>query len=208
MELSWLRDLRMRGAGLVAGVVGFGRALEADVRFTLERDPAAANVWEVLLAYPGVHALAMHRIAHALHRSGLPVLPRLLSHLTRARTGIEIHPGAQISSPCLIDHGMGVVIGETARIGRRCHLHQGVSLGGASRKRTQRHPILSDDVLVGAGASIIGAVRVGDGAKIGAGAVVVSNVPPYATVVGGAGAYCGVLRSGRRYGAAAAGSGA
>ncbi len=156
----------------------------ADIRFTMERDPAATSWVEVLLAYPGVHALLLHRLSSALLRLQVPVAPRLLSHLGRWLTGIEIHPGAQIASPCLIDHGMGVVIGETARIGQRCHLHQGVTLGGTSTLRMQRHPMFGDDVLVGAGASIIGAVTVGSGAKIGAGSVVVSNVPPYATVVG------------------------
>ena len=155
-----------------------------DIQFTMERDPAATNWLEVLLAYPGIHALMLHRASRALLRLGLPVLPRFLSHLGRNLTGIEIHPGARIASPCLIDHGMGVVIGETAKIGRRCHLHQGVTLGGTSTMRTQRHPMFGDDVLVGAGASVIGAVMIGSGARIGAGAVVVSNVPQYSTVVG------------------------
>ena len=156
----------------------------ADIEFTMERDPAATNWLEVLLAYPGIHALMLHRVSGALLRLGLPVAPRLLSHLGRNMTGIEIHPGAQIASPCLIDHGMGVVIGETAKIGRRCHLHQGVTLGGTSTMRMQRHPMFGDEVLVGAGASIIGAVSIGTGARIGAGAVVVSNVPQHSTVVG------------------------
>jgi len=156
----------------------------ADIQFTMERDPAATNWVEVLLAYPGVHALMLHRISGALLRLDVPVLPRFLSHLGRNITGIEIHPGAQIASPCLIDHGMGVVIGETARLGKRCHLHQGVTLGGTSTMRKQRHPMFGADVLVGAGASIIGAVSIGTGARIGAGAVVVSNVPPHSTVVG------------------------
>ena len=156
----------------------------SDIRFAMQRDPAATNWLEVLLAYPGVHALMLHRASGALLRLGVPVLPRFLSHLGRNMTGIEIHPGAQIASPCLIDHGMGVVIGETARLGKRCHLHQGVTLGGTSTMRMQRHPMFGDDVLVGAGASIIGAVSIGTGARIGAGAVVVSNVPPHSTVVG------------------------
>ena len=156
----------------------------ADIQFTLERDPAATVWLEVLLAYPGIHALILHRLSGALWRLNVPVLPRLLSHLGRCLTGIEIHPGAQLASPCLIDHGMGVVIGETAKLGQRCHLHQGVTLGGTSTMRVQRHPMFGDEVLVGAGASIIGAVNVGTGARIGAGAVVVSNVPRHATVVG------------------------
>ncbi len=156
----------------------------ADIQFAMERDPAATNWIEVLLAYPGIHALMLHRASGALLRLSVPVLPRFLSHLGRNMTGIEIHPGAQIASPCLIDHGMGVVIGETARLGQRCHLHQGVTLGGTSTLRKQRHPMFGADVLVGAGASIIGAVSIGTGARIGAGAVVVSNVPPHSTVVG------------------------
>ena len=156
----------------------------ADIQFAMERDPAATNWIEVLLAYPGIHALMLHRASGALLRLGVPVLPRFLSHLGRNMTGIEIHPGAQIASPCLIDHGMGVVIGETARLGQRCHLHQGVTLGGTSTLRKQRHPMFGADVLVGAGASIIGAVSIGTGARIGAGAVVVSNVPPHSTVGG------------------------
>ena len=156
----------------------------ADIQFAMERDPAATNWLEVLLAYPGVHAQMLHRVSGALLRLGIPVLPRVLSHLGRNLTGIEIHPGAQIAAPCLIDHGMGVVIGETAILGQRCHLHQGVTLGGTSTMRKQRHPIFGNDVLVGAGASIIGAVSIGSGARIGAGAVVVSNVPQYSTVVG------------------------
>ncbi len=156
----------------------------ADIQFTMERDPAATNWLEVLLAYPGIHAQMLHRVSGALLRLEIPVLPRVLSHLGRNMTGIEIHPGAQITAPCLIDHGMGVVIGETAKIGKRCHLHQGVTLGGTSTMRTQRHPTFGEDVLVGAGASIIGAVTIGNGARIGAGAVVVSNVPQYSTVVG------------------------
>ncbi|MYJ58032.1 MAG: hypothetical protein F4088_03975, partial [Chloroflexi bacterium] len=118
----------------------------ADIEFAMERDPAATNWLEVLLAYPGIHALMLHRVSGALLRLGLPVAPRLLSHLGRNMTGIEIHPGAQIASPCLIDHGMGVVIGETAKIGRRCHQHQGVTQGGTSTKRMQRHPMFGDEV--------------------------------------------------------------
>lgn len=155
-----------------------------DIQFTLERDPAAMSWVEVLMAYPGIHALMLHRLSGALLRIDVPVLPRLLSHLGRWVTGIEIHPGAQIAAPCLIDHGMGVVIGETARIGKRCHLHQGVTLGGTSTMRKRRHPTFGDEVLVGANASIVGAVTIGTGARIGAGAVVVSNVPQYSTVVG------------------------
>ena len=177
---SWLDRL----SRVPAWFESLARDAGADIRFTMERDPAATSGLEVALAYPGIHALMLHRLSSALLRLEVPVAPRLLSQLGRWLTGIEIHPGAEIASPCLIDHGMGVVIGETAKLGKRCHLHQGVTLGGTSTMRKQRHPMFGDDVLVGAGASIIGAVQIGNGAKIGAGAVVVSNVPPYATVVG------------------------
>jgi serine O-acetyltransferase len=158
--------------------------IRADILFARERDPAAASIAEVLLAYPGVHAMLLHRLAHLLCHWKIPLIPRLISHFNRSLTGIEIHPGAEIASPCFIDHGMGVVIGETAILGKRCHLHQGVTLGGTSTRREKRHPTLRDDVTVGAGAQIIGAIVVGRGAKIGAGSVVVANVPDFATVVG------------------------
>ena len=155
-----------------------------DIRFVLERDPAALNPVEVVLLYPGFQARELHRLAHTLWRAEIPFLPRALSHLNRLLTGIEIHPGATMHGRCFIDHGMGVVIGETAEIGDGCHLHQGVTLGGTSTRRTKRHPTLGEDVTVGAGAQIIGAVMIGKGVRIGAGSVVVSNVPEYATVVG------------------------
>ena len=160
------------------------RDIRDDIRFVLDRDPAALNALEVIFFYPGFQARELHRLANRLWRTGVPFLPRALSHLTRMFTGIEIHPGATLHRRCFIDHGMGVVIGETAEIGDRCHLHQGVTLGGTSTRRTKRHPTLGEDVTVGAGAQIIGAVSVGRGAKIGAGSVVVGNVPEYATVVG------------------------
>jgi serine O-acetyltransferase len=139
---------------------------------------------EVILAYPGFHAREIHRLAHALHERRVPLLPRLVSHAGRFMTGIEIHPGAKIGEGLFIDHGMGVVIGETAEIGDDCHLYQGVTLGGTSRKREKRHPTLGDNVVVGAGAELIGAIHVGENARIGAGSVVVTNVPANATVVG------------------------
>ena len=160
------------------------RDIRDDIRFVLDRDPAAVNPIEVIFLYPGFQARELHRLAHALWRIHIPFLPRALSHLSRFLTGIEIHPGATLHGRCFIDHGMGVVIGETAEIGDGCHLHQGVTLGGTSTQRTKRHPTLGDDVTVGAGAQVIGAVTVGTGAKIGAGSVVVGNVPEYATVVG------------------------
>jgi serine O-acetyltransferase len=155
-----------------------------DVQAALERDPAARHPVEVILAYPGFHARQLHRLAHALQRRGVPILPRVISHVSRMVTGIEIHPGAEIGEGLFIDHGMGVVIGETTIIGDDCHLYQGVTLGGTSRLRTKRHPTLGKGVTVGANASVIGAVTIGDNARIGAGSVVVTNVPPNATVVG------------------------
>lgn len=155
-----------------------------DVRAIFERDPAATNLVEVLLTYPGLHALVLHRLAHALHRRGIPVIPRLISHFNRWITGIEIHPGAKIGRGVFIDHGMGVVIGETSEIGDNVTLYQGVTLGGTGKERGKRHPTLGNHVLVGVGAKILGAVTIGDHARIGAGAVVLSDVPPYATAVG------------------------
>ncbi len=155
-----------------------------DIRAARERDPAATSNLEVVLTYPGFHALQFHRIARAMHKLGVPLLPRLISQINRGLTGIEIHPGAKIGDGLFIDHGMGVVIGETAEIGENCHLYQGVTLGGTSTKREKRHPTLEDNVSVGAGAKLIGAITVGEHASIGAGSVVVTNVPSNATVVG------------------------
>ncbi|MBI5949363.1 MAG: serine O-acetyltransferase [Chloroflexi bacterium] len=155
-----------------------------DIRATLARDPAARNAAEVVLFYPGFHARMAHRLANALYRSGVPLLPRGIMHFARFVTGIEIHPGATIGPRFFIDHGMGVVIGETAEIGADVTLYQGVTLGGTSTRRVKRHPTLRDNVVVGAGAKVIGAVEVGENARIGAGSVVVTNVPANATVVG------------------------
>ena len=159
-------------------------SIAADIRAARERDPAATSNLEVILVYPGFHARQMHRLAHALHRRNVPILPRLISHFNRLITGVEIHPGAKIDDGLFIDHGMGVVIGETAEIGENCHLYQGVTLGGTSTKREKRHPTLKRNVSVGAGAKLIGAITVGENASIGAGSVVVTNVPDNATVVG------------------------
>jgi serine O-acetyltransferase len=160
------------------------KSIKRDIRAIRERDPAARSDLEVILAYPGFHARELHRLAHTLHRARVPVLPRVVSNFSRFVTGIEIHPGARIGEGLFIDHGMGVVIGETAEIGDDCHILQGVTLGGTSMHRTKRHPTLRDHVTVGAGAKLIGAVEIGDNARIGAGSVVVSNVPENATVVG------------------------
>ena len=155
-----------------------------DIKAVFEHDPAATSTLEVLLAYPGFHARQYHRLAHTLFRWHIPVLPRLLSHINRFLTGIEIHPGAKIGEGFFIDHGMGVVIGETSEIGDNVTLYQGVTLGGTSHQRTKRHPTLGNNVVVGVGAQLIGAITIGDNTKVGAGSVVVTSVPANATVVG------------------------
>ena len=182
-------------------------AIKSDIDAAQARDPAALGALEVFLTYPGLHALMIHRVTHQLHLFGLPILPRLLSHLNRFITGIEIHPAARIGRRCFIDHGMGVVIGETTVIGEDCHLYQGVTLGGTSTRREKRHPTLEDRVVVGAGAKIIGNVTIGHDSRIGAGAVVVSSVPPNATVVGVPGHVVGLHEHQQRHGRAAPGPG-
>lgn len=164
--------------------MGTLQSIRHDIDAALERDPAATSRFEVALTYPGFHARQFHRLAHWLYKRNLRLAARIISHLSRALTGIEIHPGASLGERLFIDHGMGVVIGETAEVGDNCHLFQGVTLGGTSTKRSKRHPTLGNNVVVGAGAKIIGAVTIGNGAKIGAGSVVASNVPDNATVVG------------------------
>jgi serine O-acetyltransferase len=159
-------------------------AIRRDVRTVMERDPAARSATEVLLCYPGVHALAFHRLAHRLWRAGWPGSARLVSHVSRFLTGIEIHPAARLGDGLFIDHGMGIVIGETAEIGDNVSLLQGVTLGGTSTRREKRHPTLRDNVTVGAGAKIIGAITIGENSRVGAGSVVVRDVPPNAVVVG------------------------
>lgn len=161
----------------------FGKIKE-DVKTVFERDPAARNLFEVLTSYPGLHALLLHRMAHLLWKKGDKSLARLISHINRALTGIEIHPGASIGSRFFIDHGMGVVIGETTEIGDDVLLYQGVVLGGTSMEKKKRHPTLGNNVVVGAGAVVLGAITVGDNSRIGAGSVVIKPVPPCATVVG------------------------
>jgi serine O-acetyltransferase len=164
--------------------MGLLQSIRRDIAAAQARDPAATSKLEVVFTYPGFHARQLHRLAHSLHARGFKLPARLISHFGRALTGIEIHPRAEIGEGFFIDHGMGVVIGETTVIGDDCHLYQGVTLGGTSTKRAKRHPTLGKGVVVGAGAKVIGAVTIGDGAKIGAGSVVVTNVPPNATVVG------------------------
>jgi serine O-acetyltransferase len=155
-----------------------------DVRAALARDPAARSPAEVVLAYPGVHALWLHRLAHALYCRGHVLSARLVSHGSRFLTGIEIHPGAQIGRRVFIDHGMGVVIGETAEVGDDCLLYQGVVLGGTSQAKGKRHPTLRRGVTVGSNACVLGPIEIGEGARVGAGSVVVKPVPGEATVVG------------------------
>jgi serine O-acetyltransferase len=159
-------------------------ALKGDIRVVLERDPAARSTRDVLFSYPGVHAQAFHRLAHRLWNAGWWSLARWVAHVSRFLTGIEIHPAAKLGSGLFVDHGMGVVIGETAEVGTNVTLLQGVTLGGTSLRREKRHPTLGDNVVVGAGAKVIGAITIGAGSRIGAGSVVVRDVPPNSVVVG------------------------
>jgi len=158
--------------------------IKKDIKAVFERDPAAKSLLEVILCYPGFHALLFHRLAHFLYRKGLIVLPRLISHFARLITGIEIHPGAKIGEGVFIDHGMGVVIGETAEIGDNVTIYQGVTLGGTGKEKGKRHPTVRNNVIIGTGAKILGPIEIGEGARIGAGSVVLKPVPPGATVVG------------------------
>ena len=160
------------------------RSLRSDFAIIKERDPAARGLWEIVFCYPGFQALVMHRISHKLWTHKLPFFPRLISHFTRFLTGVEIHPGARIGRGVFIDHGMGVVIGETSEIGDRCLLYQGVTLGGTGKESGKRHPTLETNVVVGAGAKVLGGIRVGTNTRIGAGSVVVKNVEANSTVVG------------------------
>ena len=158
--------------------------LSEEIAVVFERDPAARSRWEVITCYPGLHATLVHRFAHRLWNFGLKWLARLVSHLARWLTGIEIHPGAKIGRRFFIDHGMGVVIGETAEIGDDCTLYHGVTLGGTSWNKGKRHPTLGNGVVIGAGAKVLGPITIGAGAKIGSNAVVVKEVPAGATAIG------------------------
>ena len=160
------------------------KLIKSDFKIIKERDPAAKGFLEIILCYPGFQALVLHRISHKLWKYKLPLLPRVLSQLTRNITGIEIHPGAKIGKGVFIDHGMGVVIGETSEIGDRCLLYQGVTLGGTGKDCGKRHPTLEENVVVGAGAKVLGAIQIGSNTRIGAGSVVVKNVEKNSTVVG------------------------
>lgn len=163
--------------------------IRADVAAARDRDPAAQGVssFEILSGWAGVQALLAHRVAHGLHEAGVPLAPRAIAYLSRAVTGVEIHPAARIGPQFFIDHGSGVVIGETAEIGRQVTLYQGVTLGGTGFQPGKRHPTLGDSVTVGSGAKLLGPISVGDNAKIGANTVVVEDVPPSSTVVGNPG---------------------
>lgn len=158
--------------------------IRTDFAMIFDRDPAARSKLEIVLCYPGLHALVSHRIANALWRRGFLLIARIISQLTRFCTGIEIHPGATIGKRFFIDHGMGVVVGETAEIGDDCMLYQGVTLGGTSWNKGKRHPTLENNVVVGAGAIILGSIRIGHDSRIGSSSVVIHDVPSYSTVVG------------------------
>ncbi len=160
------------------------KRIAEDLHAVFERDPAATSRWEVLLAYSGFHALLAYRVSHWLWRNNIPIIPRLISQFARWLTGIEIHPGAQIGRGFFIDHGMGVVIGETAVIGDFVTLFQGVTLGGTGKERGKRHPTLGNHVVVGAGAKVLGNITIGDFVKIGANSVVLRSVPSNSTVIG------------------------
>ncbi|MCJ7655947.1 MAG: serine O-acetyltransferase [Dehalococcoidia bacterium] len=164
--------------------IRFIRNIREDMQAVFEHDPAARNAWEVFFAYPGFHARQFHRLAHTLWNWRVPFFPRLISHISRFFTGIEIHPGAKIGDGFFIDHGMGIVIGETSEIRNNVALYQGVTLGGTSLLKKKRHPTLGNNVVVGAGAKLIGAITIGDNVKVGAGSVVITSVPANATVVG------------------------
>jgi serine O-acetyltransferase len=159
-------------------------SLIADFKIIFERDPAARNWLEVILCYPGLQALILHRFSHRLYNLGLPLIPRLMSHIGRFLTGIEIHPGATIGKGVFIDHGMGVVIGETAIIGDYCLIYQGVTLGGTGKQSGKRHPTLGENVVVGAGVKVLGNISIGHDVRIGAGSIVLRDVPADCTVVG------------------------
>lgn len=160
------------------------RRIIREINAVKERDPAARSTLEVLLCYPGLHALFFHRIAYFFYRHGLKLIARLTSQFSRWLTGIEIHPGAKVGEGLFIDHGMGVVIGETAELGDNVTIYQGVTLGGTGKEKGKRHPSIGDNVVIGAGAKVLGPIEIGDNSRIGAGSVVLRSVPPGATVVG------------------------
>ena len=158
--------------------------LKEDIKVIYENDPAANNLLEVILCYPGLHALIMYRLAHRLYKWNIPFFPRLISHLTRIITGIEIHPAAKIGRRLFIDHGEGIVIGETTEIGNDVLIYQQVTLGGTGKEKGKRHPTIGNNVIIGAGAKVLGNITIGDNCRVGAGSVVIQNVPEHSTVVG------------------------
>tara|TARA_Y100000591_G_scaffold133737_1_gene114695 strand:+ start:291 stop:1031 length:741 start_codon:yes stop_codon:yes gene_type:complete len=160
------------------------KIIKSDIAIIKERDPAAKGILEIFLCYPGFQAIFMHRFTHKLWKLKFPLVPRILSQINRSLTGIEIHPGAKIGKKVFIDHGMGVVIGETAEIGNNCLLYQGVTLGGTGKSHGKRHPTLEENVVIGAGAKVLGSITVGANTRIGAGSVVVRSVKGNSTVVG------------------------
>lgn len=167
-----------------AGLKTLWQDITSDFRTIFKRDPAARNKLEVLLCYSGWHALILHRIAHSLHCQKIPLIPRLIASISRFLTGIDIHPGACLGRGICIDHGMGIVIGETTIVGNYALIYQGVTLGGTGKDQGKRHPSLGDHVIVGAGAKVLGNIQIGDNVRIGAGAVVLNDVPHHSTVVG------------------------
>jgi serine O-acetyltransferase len=178
MVLGWILGV------LVVTGLAIRVLFEPEVKACFERDPAARNLVEVLLTYSGLHTIVFHRVAHALERIRVPVLPRLLMTIARMLGGIEIHPSARIGRGLFIDHGMGVVIGETAVLGHNVTIFQGVTLGGTGKEKGKRHPTIGDNVVIGAGAKVLGNITIGSDSMIGANAVVIKDVPPHSTVVG------------------------
>lgn len=162
----------------------FVKIIKEDISAVFERDPAARGLLEVILCYPGLHAVITHRISHSLYKKGFIVLPRIISNISRFFTGIEIHPGAKIGRRLFIDHGTGVVIGETTEIGDDVTIYQGATLGGTGKEKGKRHPTIGNNVVISSGAKVLGPFKVGDNSKIGAGSVVLKEVPPNCTVVG------------------------
>ena len=164
--------------------MGLFSDVRSDISAALERDPAARNMIEVLISYPGFHAISWHRFSNILWKMGLKLIARIISNVLRTLTGVEIHPGAEIKGGFFIDHGMGVVIGETTEIGNNVTIYQGVTLGGVSTQKGKRHPTIGDNVIIGAGSKVLGPLKIGNNAKIGANSVVIDDIPNNSTVVG------------------------
>jgi len=172
------------------------KQMRKDMQVVFDRDPAAKSIWEILLCYPGLHAIWMHKISHKLYKRGWIFLARFISHINRFLTGIEIHPGAILGKGLFIDHGMGIVIGETAEVGQNVTLYKGVVLGGTGKEKGKRHPTIGDNVVISSNATVLGSIKIGDNVKIGAGSVVLKDVPENCTVVGVPGRV--VVRNGRK----------